>query len=84
MYAMQVKRLNKVSKTSSLVSFLDGDTEDHFQRISSGDEGIDKIVANFDKRVKMDADYVKERSILSDMIIIFKTPWAMISGKGAL
>lgn len=39
---------------------------------------------NFDKRVKMDADYVKERSILSDMIIIFKTPWAMISGKGAL
>jgi len=39
---------------------------------------------NFDKRVKMDADYVKERSISSDVVIILKTPWAMISGKGAL
>jgi lipopolysaccharide/colanic/teichoic acid biosynthesis glycosyltransferase len=39
---------------------------------------------NFDKRVKMDADYVRERSVLQDMVIILKTPWAMISGKGAL
>ncbi len=39
---------------------------------------------NFDKRIKMDADYVKRRSILYDTSIIFKTPWAMISGKGAL
>ncbi len=39
---------------------------------------------NFDKRVKMDADYVKTRSVLNDIAIIFKTPWAMISGKGAL
>lgn len=39
---------------------------------------------NFDKRVKMDADYVKRRSILEDVIIILKTPWVMISGKGAL
>lgn len=38
---------------------------------------------NFDKRVKMDADYVKKRSILLDLAIILKTPWAMISGKGA-
>lgn len=39
---------------------------------------------NFDKRVKMDKDYVEKRSILYDLWIIFKTPWAMISGKGAL
>jgi len=39
---------------------------------------------NFDKRVKMDSDYVRERSVLQDMVIILKTPWAMISGKGAL
>lgn len=39
---------------------------------------------NFDKRIKMDAAYVKKRSILYDFKIILKTPWAMISGKGAL
>lgn len=39
---------------------------------------------NFDKRIQMDASYVKKRSILSDIIIILKTPWAMFTGKGAL
>ena len=39
---------------------------------------------NFDKRVRMDAEYVRKKSILQDIIIILKTPWAMISGKGAL
>lgn len=39
---------------------------------------------NFDKRIKMDAAYVKKRSIVYDLLIIFKTPWAMLSGKGAL
>jgi len=39
---------------------------------------------NFDKRVKMDAAYVERRSILEDLIIILKTPWIMLSGKGAL
>ncbi|MGB9911184.1 MAG: sugar transferase [Microgenomates group bacterium] len=39
---------------------------------------------NFDKRVEMDAWYARQRSILKDIIIILKTPWAMISGKGAL
>lgn len=39
---------------------------------------------NFDKRIEMDAAYVKKRSILYDLIIILKTPWAMFSGKGAL
>ncbi|OGH02419.1 MAG: hypothetical protein A2798_02050 [Candidatus Levybacteria bacterium RIFCSPHIGHO2_01_FULL_37_17] len=39
---------------------------------------------NFDKRIEMDAHYVKKRSIIYDLWIILKTPWAMISGKGAL
>lgn len=39
---------------------------------------------NFDKRIAMDADYVHKRSILYDVWIILKTPWAMLSGKGAL
>lgn len=39
---------------------------------------------NFDKRIQMDADYVHRSSILYDVILIIKTPWAMISAKGAL
>lgn len=39
---------------------------------------------NFDKRIKMDADYVKKRSLLMDLSILFRSPWAMISGKGAV
>ena len=39
---------------------------------------------NFDKRIQMDAHYVKRRSILYDFILILKSPYAMISGKGAL
>jgi lipopolysaccharide/colanic/teichoic acid biosynthesis glycosyltransferase len=39
---------------------------------------------NFDKRIAMDAEYVHKRSIMYDIAIILQTPWAMISGKGAL
>lgn len=39
---------------------------------------------NFDKRIEMDADYVRRRSLLYDFWIILKTPMAMITGKGAL
>ncbi len=39
---------------------------------------------NFEKRIQMDALYVRKRSVLYDFWIILKTPWAMISGKGAL
>jgi exopolysaccharide production protein ExoY len=39
---------------------------------------------NFDKRIKMDADYVKKRSLGHDVAILLKSPWAMISGKGAV
>lgn len=39
---------------------------------------------NFDKRIQMDAEYVKKRSVLYDLIIVAKTPLAIITGKGAL
>lgn len=39
---------------------------------------------NFDKRIEMDAYYARKRLIWLDMLILLKTPWAMISGKGAV
>lgn len=38
---------------------------------------------SFKNRVKMDAEYAKRKSILYDLLIILKTPFAIISGKGA-
>lgn len=45
----------------------------------SGRSGI-----NFDKRIHLDAEYAKRRSILYDLWMILKTPAAMLSGKGAM
>lgn len=39
---------------------------------------------NFDKRIKMDAEYARKKSLLMDFIIILKTPIAMVSGVGAV
>lgn len=39
---------------------------------------------NFDKRIKMDSDYVREKSVFLDIMILLKSPWAMISGRGAV
>ncbi len=39
---------------------------------------------NFDKRIQMDAGYVQEKSLFLDLMILLKSPWAMISGKGAV
>lgn len=39
---------------------------------------------NFDKRIQLDADYVKKQSILYDFYIMLKTPIAVLSGKGAM
>lgn len=43
-----------------------------------------RSAVNFDKRIEMDAGYAKKRSLLLDFIIILKTPFVMISGKGAV
>lgn len=39
---------------------------------------------NFDKRIEMDAYYARKRSIVLDLLILLKTPWVMITGKGAV
>lgn len=38
----------------------------------------------FDKRIEMDAYYARKKSIWLDLLILLKTPWVMISGKGAV
>ncbi|MBI2103665.1 sugar transferase [Candidatus Woesebacteria bacterium] len=38
----------------------------------------------FDKRIEMDAYYARKKSLILDFLILLKTPWVMISGKGAL
>lgn len=39
---------------------------------------------NFDKRIAIDAEYIRRKSVIYDIMILLKTPWAMISGKGAV
>lgn len=39
---------------------------------------------HFDKRIKLDALYADKRSVMFDIMILLKTPLAMISGKGAM
>lgn len=39
---------------------------------------------NFDKRIELDAKYAMKRSILFDLYIIARTPFAMLSGRGAM
>ena len=39
---------------------------------------------HFDKRVVMDAYYARKKSIIFDVLIMLKTPWAMITAKGAI
>ncbi|OGC46384.1 hypothetical protein A2V49_02185 [candidate division WWE3 bacterium RBG_19FT_COMBO_34_6] len=38
----------------------------------------------FEKRIEMDANYAKRRSLLYDISIIIKTPFAVLSQKGSL
>ena len=39
---------------------------------------------NFDKRIEMDAYYARKKSLFFDILILLKTPWAMVSGQGAI
>lgn len=39
---------------------------------------------NFDKRIAIDAEYVDSMSIILDLRIIFRTPFIMLSGQGAV
>lgn len=65
-------------------------TEHHVKEMLSVKPGITgfwqvsgRSDVDFDKRIEMDAYYARKRSILLDILILLKTPWAMISGKGA-
>lgn len=39
---------------------------------------------NFDKRIALDAKYVDNISLWKDLVIMLRTPWVMITGKGAV
>lgn len=39
---------------------------------------------NFDKRIQLDASYAMTRSIWYDLYLVARTPFAMLSGKGAM
>jgi len=39
---------------------------------------------NFDERIIIDARYVKQISLINDLVIILKTPLIMLTGKGAV
>jgi len=39
---------------------------------------------NFDKRIQLDANYARRRSIVYDLYLVLITPVAVLSGKGAL
>jgi lipopolysaccharide/colanic/teichoic acid biosynthesis glycosyltransferase len=39
---------------------------------------------DFEKRIQMDAYYAQKKSLWLDILIILKTPFVMISGKGAV
>ena len=43
-----------------------------------------RSAVNFDRRIEMDAYYARKKSLLLDLLIILKTPFVMISGKGAV
>jgi len=65
-------------------------TENHVKEMLSVKPGITgfwqvsgRSDVNFDKRIEMDAYYARKKSILLDVLILLKTPWAMLSGKGA-
>jgi exopolysaccharide production protein ExoY len=38
---------------------------------------------DFDERIKLDACYANKKSLLFDLWILLKTPWVVITGKGA-
>ena len=61
----------------------------HYERLQAkpGLTGLWQVTARssveFDDMVKLDIQYVKERNLFKDLWIILKTPFVVISGKGA-
>ena len=44
-------------------------------------EGRNRV--SFDEMVRLDIEYIKNQSIGLDIKIIFQTPWAMLTTRGA-
>lgn len=67
-------------KTKSLVAQM--------EQVRPGITGLWQVSGrsdiNFEKRMTLDAKYAREKSLWLDLSILFKSPWAMISGKGAV
>jgi len=66
-------------------------TQSFFKKVLSVKPGITGLWQvsgrsnlDFEKRIALDASYVDNLSLVNDIKIILKTPWVMISGKGAV
>lgn len=66
-------------------------TEKHVEEMLTAKPGITgfwqvsgRSEVNFDKRIAMDAEYARKKSILLDLLIMLKTPWVMLAGVGAV
>lgn len=67
------------------------DAKPYVKTVLSGRPGITGLwqvsgrsEVNFDKRIALDAYYVESISLWKDLGIILRTPWVMISAKGAI
>lgn len=61
----------------------------HYQRFfaQQGITGLWQVTArsssDFDQMVLLDIEYIRKRSILFDLLLLLRTPWAVLSCKGA-
>ncbi|MFA5769890.1 MAG: sugar transferase [Patescibacteria group bacterium] len=73
-------QLSKYPRTKKLVSDM--------LSVKPGITGLWQVTGrseiNFDKRIMIDADYVKDMSLWNDIKIMLLTPVVMVSGKGAV
>lgn len=60
---------------------------DHALSVKPGITGLWQVSGrsqlNFDERVKLDSKYADKKSLLYDLLIIVKTPYVVLTGKGA-
>ena len=66
-------------------------TKKHIKRVQTTKPGITgpwqvggRSEIGFEKRIKMDADYADKRSLMYDLLIILKTPIAVLMQRGSL
>jgi lipopolysaccharide/colanic/teichoic acid biosynthesis glycosyltransferase len=61
---------------------------DEVMKVKPGITGLWQVSGRSDigfvDRVKLDAEYAKKMSLLYDLMIILKTPYVVLTGKGAV